>query len=90
MIDCPLAVMRLTVYLHEHLIEMPFPVPEPAHAIDPLKAHFAGEHWPKPIPPETHRLVTNIDAAFEQEILDVSQRKRKPDINQHDEADNFR
>jgi hypothetical protein len=28
--------VRLAVDLHEHLVEMPLPVPEPAHAIDPL------------------------------------------------------
>ncbi len=29
-------IVRLAVDLHEHLVEMPLPVPEPAHAIDPL------------------------------------------------------
>ena len=83
-------VIRLAVYLHEHLVEVPFPVPEAAHAIDPLAAYLACKHRPEPIPPETHRLVANVDAALEQQILDVAQRQRKSDVHQHNQADNLR
>jgi hypothetical protein len=33
-----------------------------------------GEHRTEPIPPETHRLVADIDTALEQQILDLAQR----------------
>jgi hypothetical protein len=35
---------------------------------------FGGEQGAKPVPPETHRLVANIDTTLEQQILDLSQR----------------
>jgi hypothetical protein len=44
----------------------------------------------EPVPPEPYGLVTDLDAAFMQKILDLAQRKRKPDIQHHREADDFR
>ena len=32
---------------------------------------LGGEHRPKPVPPKPYSLVTDIDASFEQEILDL-------------------
>ena len=32
---------------------------------------LGGEHRPKAVPPQTHHLVADIDAALEQEILDL-------------------
>ena len=32
---------------------------------------FRGEHRPEPVPPKPYSLVTDIDASFEQEILDL-------------------
>jgi hypothetical protein len=43
----------------------------------------------EPVPPETHRLVADIDTALEQQIFDLAQRQRVPDIHHHREADNF-
>ena len=42
-----------------------------------------------PVPPEPDRLVANIDTALEQQIFDLSQRKRIPDVHHHREADDF-
>ncbi len=42
-----------------------------------------GEQRAKPVPPEPNRLVADIDAPLEQEILDLSQRQR---IAHHREA----
>jgi hypothetical protein len=42
-----------------------------SHVIDPLPSDLSGEHWSKPVPPETHRLVANVDPAFGQQVLDV-------------------
>ena len=60
---------------------------EAAHAADPLPADIAGEHRAEPILPEPHRLTANVDAALEEQVLDVAQRQRKPDVHQHDEPD---
>ena len=48
-----------------------------------------GEHWPKPGPPQTHRLVTNIDATFEQNVFNLAQRKRIADVHHHREANDL-
>ncbi len=45
-----------------------------------------GEHRPKTVPPETYRLVADIDATFEQQILDLPQRQRIPDVHHYREA----
>ena len=55
-----------------------------------MKASFsdlAGEHRTEPVPPEPYCLVADIDAPLEQEILDLSQRKRIADVHHHREAD---
>jgi hypothetical protein len=42
--------------------------------LDTMLSNFRGEHRTEPVPPKSHRLVADIDAAFKQEILDVPQR----------------
>ncbi len=37
---------------------------------------LCGKHRTEPAPPDPNRLVANIDAAFEQQIFDLPQRKR--------------
>jgi hypothetical protein len=49
-------------------------VPETAHPRDPLATYVGREQWAETIPPEAHRLVADINAAFEQQILKVPQR----------------
>lgn len=60
-------VNHFTVELHVHLIEMPPPVTEPPHSADPLTADIACEHWPEPVPPMPHRLVTDVDPTLKQQ-----------------------
>jgi len=47
------------------------------------------EHRTKPVPPEPHCFVADIDAPLEQEILDLSQRKRITDVHHHRGADHL-
>ncbi|MEO6359063.1 MAG: hypothetical protein ABIO43_00635, partial [Sphingomicrobium sp.] len=61
------------IHLHVHLVEVPAPVPETAHLVDPPPADLACEKGAKPIPPQAHRLVADVDPAFEQQVLDVAQ-----------------
>ncbi len=49
-----------------------------------------GEHRTESVPPVPNRLVADIDAPLEQEILDLSQRQRIADIHHHREADHLR
>jgi hypothetical protein len=54
-----------------------------------MKASFpdlVGEHRTEAIPPEPYRLVTNVDAPLEQNILDLPQRQRITDIHHHREV----
>ncbi|MBA3898048.1 MAG: hypothetical protein H0X36_13145 [Sphingomonadaceae bacterium] len=61
-----------------------------ANAIDALASDIAREHRAKAIPPEARRLVAEINPALEQEVLDIAQRQREPDLHHHHQADNFR
>jgi hypothetical protein len=36
------------------------------------------KQWTEPVPPQPHRLVADVDAPFEQQVLDIAQRQRKP------------
>ncbi len=49
-----------------------------------------GQQWTEPVPPEPHRLMADIYAAFEQQILNLSQRKRIPHVHHHREANHLR
>ena len=37
-------------------------------------AHLPGKHLAEPVPPEPHRLMTNVDATLGQQVLDLAQR----------------
>jgi len=57
-----------------------------------MKASFpdlVGEHRAEAIPPEPQRLVTDVDAALEQNIFDLSQRQRIADKHHHRKADHL-
>ena len=43
----------------------------------------------KAVPPVPHRLITNVDATFEQNVFDLAQRKRIADIQHHREANDL-
>ena len=58
-----------------------------AHTRNALAPNFCGEHGAEPVPPEPQRLVADVDATFEQEVFDISQRQGKPHIHHHDQAD---
>jgi len=77
--------MRLAVDLHEHLVQMPAPV-----RIRPLMnapfTDLCGEHRAEPVPPETHGLVADIDAALGQQVFDLPQRQWISDVHHHREA----
>ena len=51
---------------------------------------LVGEHRTEAIPPEPYRLVADVDAPLQQNILDQSQRQRIADVHHHRDADHFR
>jgi hypothetical protein len=48
-----------------------------------LASNVGREQWAEAIPLEAHRLVTDIDPALEEQILDVPQRQREPYTKYH-------
>jgi hypothetical protein len=84
-IDRSPQIHHLSVDPHVHLVEVPLPVPKSAHSADPLTTDFSNEKGPEAVPPLPHGIMADIDAAIEQEILDVPQAQRKLDIHQNNQ-----
>jgi hypothetical protein len=47
------------------------------------------ENRSEPVPPEPNRFVSDVDTALVQEVLDVPERQRIPDVHHHCKADNL-
>ena len=65
-------VVRLAVNLYKNLIQMPLPVRVCAHLLNPFSADLGCKHLSKSVPPEPDRLMADLDAAFVQQVLNVS------------------
>jgi hypothetical protein len=57
--------------------------------MNPSLPDLRGKQRSKAVPPKPHRLVANIDATLEQEILNLPQRQRIADVHHHREADHL-
>ena len=57
--------------------------------INPPLSDLRREHRTEPVPPEPHRLVADVDASLEQNILDLAQRQRITDVHHHYEPDHL-
>ena len=55
--------------------------------VDAPLPDLRGEHRAEPVSPETYRFRADIDTAIEQQIFDLPQRERKPDVLHYREAD---
>ena len=88
-LDSPPEVAHLAVDLHVDLVETPMPMGELAHVLDPLSADLAGEHRAEPVSPQPHGLVTNVDAALEQQVLDVAQGQGETDLKHDHQPDHL-
>jgi hypothetical protein len=64
--------MRFTVDPHEYFIEIPSPQRK-LPMMNPPLSDLRGEYRTEPVPPEPHRLMTDVDAALMQKILDLAQ-----------------
>ena len=60
--------------LHEHLVEMPTPMPEAIDAAHPLPPDICCEHWSKAVPPQPCRIVADVLFPLEQQVFHVAQR----------------
>ncbi len=72
-IDRSPQVMGLAIDLYEHLIDVPAPVTKSSHPADPLPIDIGCKQRAKPVPPMPHRFMADVDTAFCQQVLDVSQ-----------------
>tara|TARA_R100001143_G_scaffold62663_1_gene66529 strand:- start:17444 stop:17662 length:219 start_codon:yes stop_codon:yes gene_type:complete len=70
MIDGAPKIVGFAIDPHEHLTQVPAPVRKGMDS-DPALPDFCCEHRTKPIPSVLNRLVTDIDAPFEEHILDL-------------------
>ena len=50
---------------------------------------LSGEHQTEPVPPKPEGLVAYIDTALKQQVFDLAQGQRVPDIHHHREANDF-
>ena len=82
-------VHHLAIQLHEHLVQVPTPVPETPHPQHTLAADLTRKHRAEPVPPESHRLMAEVDPALEKKILHIQKRQRETDIHHHDQADHL-
>ena len=72
MINGPPDIVRLSVDLHENLIETPPAMCPGPHAIAPLSPDFIGEQWAEPVPPKADGFAADINSALMKQFLDVS------------------
>jgi hypothetical protein len=71
------------------LVEMPAPMTEMTHCLDPAAPDLCCENLPEPIPLEPNGLVGNVDPTLVQQVLDVPERERIADIQHHRQADDL-
>jgi hypothetical protein len=57
--------------------------------MNPPFPDLRGEHRSEPVPPEPDRLVANVDAALEQQILDLAERQWLAHIHHHRQANDL-
>lgn len=81
---------HVAIQFHVHLVEVPPPVPEDARPADPPAADVAGGYRTEPVLVMTYRLIAYVGPAFEQQVIDVAQRQRKPHVHQHNQPDDRR
>jgi hypothetical protein len=72
MINSAPQIVNLAIYPDKNLVQVPAPgLKRPV--LDAALSDLGGEHRTETVPPEPHRFVADIDAPFEQKILDLAQ-----------------
>jgi hypothetical protein len=70
-------------------MEMPAPMLEIPHPLDPVSPDLSRKDCPEPVSPEPHCLMCDVDAALVQQILDIPERGRVPDAHHRRQEDDF-
>ena len=88
-IDGAPQVHHLAIHFDVHLVEVPFPMPKAVHPVHPLASNICGEHRTETVPPVPHGLVAEVNPALEEQVLNVPQRQRKPNVHHDHQADHL-
>jgi hypothetical protein len=78
----------LAVDLHENLVKVPPPAARP-HPRNPTLSDLGCKQRTKSVPPEPDGLIADVDPLLVKKVLDVPQRKRKPDIHHDGKVDDL-
>ena len=89
-VDSAPEVERLTFDLHEDLIEVPTPVVWTLMQSQLPLFELLRKQITKAVPPKPYCLVAHIDPTFMEQVLDLSQRQRIPNVRHDCELDNGR
>ncbi len=65
--------VRLAADPDQHFIQMPSPLVMTSMLMNAPLPDLRGEHWTKSVPPESYRLVADIDTPLKQETFDLLQ-----------------
>jgi len=68
-IYCPPELMRLSVDLHEDLVQVQLPVRMRSHPTDTVSSYLSSRHQTKSIPPKPSRFVADLNTNFVQKIF---------------------
>jgi len=90
MINGPPEIASLAVDPDENLIHVSPPLDVLASRSLLLFSKFGGEDGAEAVPPEPDRLMADVDAPFVQQVFDLAQRQREPDVKQDRSADHRR
>jgi hypothetical protein len=64
-------VVRFTVDLHKHLVQMPLPIRMSAKVLNPFSSDLRGKQRPKAIPPKPYSLMADFDPALMQKVFHI-------------------
>ena len=64
--------MRLSVDLHEDLVQLPLPVRIRSHPTDPVSSYLSSKRRTKSVPPKPSRFVADLNTNFVQKIFTSS------------------
>ncbi len=90
MINCPPEIASLAVDPDEDLIQVPPPLDVLASRSPLPFSKLDGEDGSEAVPPEPDSLMADVDAPFVQQVFDLAQRQREPDVKQDRSADHRR
>jgi hypothetical protein len=73
MIDSPPQVVSFAFDLHENLVELPAPV-RICVMMNLAVPYLKSEHWPETVPPESYRLMADVDAPLMKKVFNIAER----------------